>query len=218
MEGGKRKRGWTEKREVKEEMKVKIGVTFQRFVFRTSKRIDTVQNLAAKKKQELAEQVKDISKHFKEFDKYLFLGAFACERDITEAGKHTLKNKIENIIKLSRALACSYKTTRRRPKILVYWLWVYMERSLKVAPDFWQGIIMPISRGELVHGPGRDDSLSHSLSDRCILQWRLVLMVCYQAVLRKCLMCLLLFIVASFADSFYSSLVKIPGCEELQLE
>ncbi|KAI3867647.1 hypothetical protein MKX03_036557 [Papaver bracteatum] len=38
--------------------------------FRTSKRIETVQNLAAKKKQELDEQVKDISKHFKEFDKY----------------------------------------------------------------------------------------------------------------------------------------------------
>ncbi|RZC70191.1 hypothetical protein C5167_033337 [Papaver somniferum] len=29
-----------------------------------------------------------------------------------------------------------------------------------------EGIIMPISRGELVHRPGRDDSLSHSLSDR----------------------------------------------------
>ncbi|KAI3860076.1 hypothetical protein MKW92_028026 [Papaver armeniacum] len=41
-------------------------VTFQRSAFRTSKRIGTVQNLAAKKKQELAEQVKDISKNYKE--------------------------------------------------------------------------------------------------------------------------------------------------------
>ncbi|KAI3860254.1 hypothetical protein MKW92_017332 [Papaver armeniacum] len=42
------------------------SVTFQRSAFRTSKRIGTVQNLAAKKKQELAEQVKDISKNYKE--------------------------------------------------------------------------------------------------------------------------------------------------------
>ncbi|KAI3881087.1 hypothetical protein MKW92_043675 [Papaver armeniacum] len=45
------------------------SVTFQRFAVRTSKRIETVQNLAAKKKHELAEQVKDISKSF-ESDKY----------------------------------------------------------------------------------------------------------------------------------------------------
>ncbi|KAI3885633.1 hypothetical protein MKW92_049629 [Papaver armeniacum] len=45
-------------------------VTFQRSAFRTSKRNGTVQNLAAKKKQELAEQVKDISKNFKESNKY----------------------------------------------------------------------------------------------------------------------------------------------------
>ncbi|KAI3865622.1 hypothetical protein MKX03_016161 [Papaver bracteatum] len=40
------------------------------FFFKTSKRIGTVKNLAAKKKQELAEQVKDIFKNFKESDKY----------------------------------------------------------------------------------------------------------------------------------------------------
>uniref|UniRef100_A0A6N2KLM3 Uncharacterized protein n=5 Tax=Salix TaxID=40685 RepID=A0A6N2KLM3_SALVM len=36
---------------------------FQRFAVKTSRRIDDISNLAAKKKQELAEQVKDLSKN-----------------------------------------------------------------------------------------------------------------------------------------------------------
>ncbi|KAJ6913312.1 hypothetical protein NC651_015735 [Populus alba x Populus x berolinensis] len=36
---------------------------FQRFAVRTSRRIDDISNIAAKKKQELAEQMKDLSKN-----------------------------------------------------------------------------------------------------------------------------------------------------------
>ncbi|KAL3569746.1 hypothetical protein D5086_029636 [Populus alba] len=40
---------------------------FQRFAVRTSRRIDDISNTAAKKKKELAEQVKDLSKNFESF-------------------------------------------------------------------------------------------------------------------------------------------------------
>ncbi|XP_038903248.1 uncharacterized protein LOC120089892 [Benincasa hispida] len=41
--------------------------TFQRFAVRTSKQIEEISNKAAQKKQELAEQVKDLSKNFDSF-------------------------------------------------------------------------------------------------------------------------------------------------------
>ncbi|XP_047307039.1 uncharacterized protein LOC124910439 [Impatiens glandulifera] len=40
---------------------------FQRFAVRTSKRIQDVSNAAAKKKEQLAEQMKDISKNIEHF-------------------------------------------------------------------------------------------------------------------------------------------------------
>ncbi|KAG6735956.1 hypothetical protein POTOM_061362 [Populus tomentosa] len=40
---------------------------FQRFAVRASRRIDDISNTAAKKKKELAEQVKDLSKNFESF-------------------------------------------------------------------------------------------------------------------------------------------------------
>ncbi|OVA02726.1 hypothetical protein BVC80_9093g69 [Macleaya cordata] len=40
------------------------SVAFQRFAVRTSKKIENISELAAKKRQELAEQVKDLSKNF----------------------------------------------------------------------------------------------------------------------------------------------------------
>ncbi|XP_011019091.1 PREDICTED: uncharacterized protein LOC105121924 [Populus euphratica] len=40
---------------------------FQRFAVRTSRRIDDFSNIAAKKKQELAEQMKDLSKNIDSF-------------------------------------------------------------------------------------------------------------------------------------------------------
>lgn len=42
---------------------------FQRFAVRTSKRIDDISTIAVKKRQELAEQMKDLSKNF-ESNKY----------------------------------------------------------------------------------------------------------------------------------------------------
>lgn len=41
--------------------------SFQRFAVRTSKQMDEISNLAAKKKEQLAEQMKDISKNFDSF-------------------------------------------------------------------------------------------------------------------------------------------------------
>ncbi|XP_062167264.1 uncharacterized protein LOC133873558 [Alnus glutinosa] len=41
--------------------------TFQRFAVRTSRRIEDISVKAAKKKEELAEQVKDLSKNFESF-------------------------------------------------------------------------------------------------------------------------------------------------------
>ncbi|XP_023527736.1 uncharacterized protein LOC111790863 [Cucurbita pepo subsp. pepo] len=41
--------------------------TFQRFAVRTSKQIEDISNKASQKKQELAEQVKDLSKNFDSF-------------------------------------------------------------------------------------------------------------------------------------------------------
>ncbi|XP_022145531.1 uncharacterized protein LOC111014959 [Momordica charantia] len=41
--------------------------SFQRFAVRTSKQIEDISNKAAQKKQELAEQVKDLSKNFESF-------------------------------------------------------------------------------------------------------------------------------------------------------
>ncbi|GLT73492.1 hypothetical protein SLA2020_453470 [Shorea laevis] len=41
--------------------------TFQRFAVRTSKRIEDISVKAAQKKEELAEQVKDLSKNFESF-------------------------------------------------------------------------------------------------------------------------------------------------------
>ncbi|XP_059668009.1 uncharacterized protein LOC132313315 [Cornus florida] len=41
--------------------------TFQRFAVRSSKRMEDLSNIAAKKKQELAEQMKDLSKNFESF-------------------------------------------------------------------------------------------------------------------------------------------------------
>ncbi|XP_068668914.1 uncharacterized protein [Aristolochia californica] len=41
--------------------------TFQRFAVRTSKRIEDVSSLAARKKEEIAEHVKDMSKNFDSF-------------------------------------------------------------------------------------------------------------------------------------------------------
>ncbi|KAK9920397.1 hypothetical protein M0R45_028952 [Rubus argutus] len=47
--------------------------SFQRFAVRTSKQMDEISNLAAKKKEQLAEQMKDISKNFDSFkDRFLF--------------------------------------------------------------------------------------------------------------------------------------------------
>ncbi|KAI8013092.1 hypothetical protein LOK49_LG05G00230 [Camellia lanceoleosa] len=40
---------------------------FQRFAVRTSKRIENISNTAAQKKQELADQMKDLSKSFENF-------------------------------------------------------------------------------------------------------------------------------------------------------
>ncbi|CAK7343878.1 unnamed protein product [Dovyalis caffra] len=40
---------------------------FQRFAVRTSRRIDDISVMAAKKKQELAEQMKDLSKNIESF-------------------------------------------------------------------------------------------------------------------------------------------------------
>ncbi|KAI8014116.1 hypothetical protein LOK49_LG05G00210 [Camellia lanceoleosa] len=40
---------------------------FQRFAVRTSKRIENISNTAAQKKQELADQMKDLSKNFENF-------------------------------------------------------------------------------------------------------------------------------------------------------
>lgn len=40
---------------------------FQRFAVRTSKKIEDVSSLAARKRQELAEQVKDFSKNLESF-------------------------------------------------------------------------------------------------------------------------------------------------------
>ncbi|KAF9680052.1 hypothetical protein SADUNF_Sadunf06G0079900 [Salix dunnii] len=50
-------------------MSVHLGDSpaFQRFAVKTSRRIDDISNLAAKKKQELAEQVKDLSKNIDSF-------------------------------------------------------------------------------------------------------------------------------------------------------
>ncbi|KAK9291065.1 hypothetical protein L1049_009251 [Liquidambar formosana] len=41
--------------------------SFQRFAVRTSKRMEDISTMAAQKKQELAEQVKDLSKNFESF-------------------------------------------------------------------------------------------------------------------------------------------------------
>ncbi|GMN40358.1 hypothetical protein TIFTF001_009585 [Ficus carica] len=46
-----------------------FGPAFQRFAVRTSKRIDDISTIAVKKRQELAEQMKDLSKNF-ESNKY----------------------------------------------------------------------------------------------------------------------------------------------------
>lgn len=43
--------------------------TFQRFAVRTAKRIEDVSALAAKKRQELSEQMKDLSKNLESFKK-----------------------------------------------------------------------------------------------------------------------------------------------------
>ncbi|OAY43737.1 uncharacterized protein LOC110619930 [Manihot esculenta] len=40
---------------------------FQRFAVRTSRKIEDISNIAEKKKQELAEQVKDIAKNMESF-------------------------------------------------------------------------------------------------------------------------------------------------------
>ncbi|XP_022887448.1 uncharacterized protein LOC111403249 isoform X1 [Olea europaea var. sylvestris] len=40
---------------------------FQRFAVRTSKRIEDISNMAAQQKKDIAEQVKDASKHFESF-------------------------------------------------------------------------------------------------------------------------------------------------------
>ncbi|CAN6724162.1 unnamed protein product [Malus baccata var. baccata] len=39
---------------------------FQRFAVKTSKRIENIQNIAAKKKEQLAEQMKDFSKNMED--------------------------------------------------------------------------------------------------------------------------------------------------------
>ena len=39
---------------------------FQRFAVKTSKRIEDIQNIAAKKKEQLAEQMKDFSKNMED--------------------------------------------------------------------------------------------------------------------------------------------------------
>ncbi|XP_061366430.1 uncharacterized protein LOC133309652 [Gastrolobium bilobum] len=41
--------------------------SFQRFAVRTSRRIEDISNKAVQKKQELAEQIKDISKNIESF-------------------------------------------------------------------------------------------------------------------------------------------------------
>ncbi|XP_073132032.1 uncharacterized protein [Henckelia pumila] len=43
--------------------------TFQRFAVRTSKTMGELSNIAAQKKKELAEQIKDVSKNFESFKK-----------------------------------------------------------------------------------------------------------------------------------------------------
>ncbi|KAG5010020.1 hypothetical protein JHK87_018535 [Glycine soja] len=45
------------------EENVLVGPAFQRFAVRTSKRIGDISNKAVQKRQELAEQIKDISKN-----------------------------------------------------------------------------------------------------------------------------------------------------------